>query len=212
MSTNFVIEIGNLTRDPETRYTQGTNPTTMCTFAIAVNEKYGGKEEVNFFDVVAFGKTAENCAQYLSKGKKVAVTGRLKTGEYTSQTTGQKVKTTSIVATNVEFLSPSGQQDQFAQQSGFAQQGGFGQPQTYVNPQAQQQFGTQAPAPQQGFGQPQGFAQPQQQQMSFGQPPAQQMPPQQAAPQPPQQSQAQQPQAAAPQQGFTALTDDDVPF
>lgn len=194
MSTNTWVGVGNLTRDPESRYTQGANPTSMCRFSIAINDGFGEKQETNYINIVTFGKLADNCIQYLSKGKKVAVTGRIKTGAYTSQQTGQKVYTTDIIASSVEFLTPSGQQDQFSQQ-GFAQQSGFGQTQAYVNPQTQQmsQSASMASsAPQQGFAQPQqqSFAQ-QPQQQSFNPPP--------------------QVQNGNPQ-GFTALADDDVPF
>lgn len=192
MSTNTWVGVGNLTRDPESRYTQGANPTTMCRFSIAINDGFGEKQETNFINVVAFGRLADNCIQYLGKGKKVAVTGRIKTGQYTSQQTGQKVYTYDIIASNVEFLTPSGQQDQFTQQSGFAQQSGFGQ----APPQAAA---------------PQGFAQPQQQ--SFAPPAQQPQQPQQQSFNPPQRPAQQMPdQQMQPPQGFTALSDDDVPF
>lgn len=192
MSTNTWVGVGNLTRDPESRYTQGANPTSMCRFAIAINDGFGEKQETNFINVVAFGRLADNCIQYLGKGKKVAVTGRIKTGQYTSQQTGQKVYTYDIIASNVEFLTPSGQQDQFSQQSGFAQQSGFGQ----APPQAAA---------------PQGFAQPQQQ--SFAPPAQQPQQPQQQSFNPPQRPAQQMPdQQMQPPQGFTALSDDDVPF
>lgn len=193
MSTNTWVGVGNLTRDPESRYTQGANPTSMCRFSIAINDGFGEKQETNFINVVAFGRLADNCIQYLGKGKKVAVTGRIKTGQYTSQQTGQKVYTYDIIASNVEFLTPSGQQDQFTQQSGFAQQSGFGQ------------APPQAAAPQQGFAQPQ--------QQSFAPPAQQPQQPQQQSFNPPQQPAQQMPdQQMQPPQGFTALSDDDVPF
>ena len=112
MSTNTWIGIGNLTKDPETKYTQGQNPTAVCRFSIAINDGYGEKQEVNYISIVAFGKVADTCSKYLSKGKKVCVTGRIKTGSYTSQRTGEKVYTTDIVAANVEFLTPQSEQHQ----------------------------------------------------------------------------------------------------
>ncbi|MBQ7644352.1 MAG: single-stranded DNA-binding protein [Spirochaetales bacterium] len=224
MSTNTWIGVGNLTRDPETRYTQGANPTAMCKFSIAINDGYGEKQEVNYINIVAFGKTAENCQQYLAKGRKVAVTGRIKTGSYTSQQTGQKVYTTDIIASSVEFLTPSNQQGQDYGQQGFGQQNQFGQQQNGQQNFGQQPAYGQGYVPQQGFGQRyQQPAQPPQQTSMFGpgQQPAQQ--PQQAAPPAQQQAAPQaQPQAAQPAaqndvynnppEGFQALQDDDVPF
>lgn len=112
MSTNTWIGIGNLTKDPDVKYTQGQNPKAVCRFSIAINDGYGDKQEVNYINIAAFGKVAETCGKYLSKGKKVCVTGRIKTGSYTSQRTGEKVYTTDIIASSVEFLSPQSEQPQ----------------------------------------------------------------------------------------------------
>lgn len=112
MSTNTFIGIGNLTKDPDVKYTQGQNPKAVCRFSIAINDGYGDKQEVNYINIAAFGKVAETCGKYLSKGKKVCVTGRIKTGSYTSQRTGEKVYTTDIIASSVEFLSPQSEQPQ----------------------------------------------------------------------------------------------------
>lgn len=107
---NKVVIIGNLTKDPETRYTTGENPTSVCRFTIAVNEKKKNPqtqkwEDVpSFIPVTVFGKQGENCDKYLSKGSKAAVEGRIQTGSYTNKE-GQKVYTTEVIANNVEFLS-----------------------------------------------------------------------------------------------------------
>lgn len=102
---NSVILIGNLTRDPELRYS-GENP--ICRFTIAVNDrKKQGSEWVDdpsFIPIVVFGRVAENCDRFLSKGRKVAVQGRIKTGSYTKQD-GTKAYTTDVIATGVEFLN-----------------------------------------------------------------------------------------------------------
>lgn len=150
MSTNTWIGIGNLTKDPDVKYTQGQNPKAVCRFSIAINDGYGEKQEVNYINIAAFGKVAESCGKFLSKGKKVCVTGRIKTGSYTSQRTGEKVYTTDIIASSVEFLSPQSEQPQQ----------NYSQPQqTQPQPQAQpvwsNQDWTQAPQQQQMFGQPQ---------------------------------------------------------
>ncbi|MBM3889429.1 MAG: single-stranded DNA-binding protein, partial [Verrucomicrobia bacterium] len=79
-SFNRVILMGNLTRDPERRYTP--KGTAVTEFAIAVNRTYttesgDKKDEVHYFDIVVWGRAAENCAQYLSKGRPVLIEGRL---------------------------------------------------------------------------------------------------------------------------------------
>lgn len=107
---NKVFLLGNLTRDPELRYTaQGT---AVANFSIAVNRSYKAsdgefKKEVNFFKIVVWGKTGENCSNYLSKGRPVLVEGRLQNRSYETQD-GQKRNTTEIVADNVQFLGTRG--------------------------------------------------------------------------------------------------------
>jgi len=101
---NRVELIGNLARDPELRATTGENQTSICRFTIAVNDGYGEKQYTNFISIVVFGRRAENCDKFLSKGKKVAVSGRIRTGSYTNKE-GNKVYTTEVIADDVEFLS-----------------------------------------------------------------------------------------------------------
>ncbi len=103
---NKIILIGNLTRDPEMRYTpQGTS---VCNFGIAVNRKYKQgdevKEEVTFVNVVVFGKQADTCGQYLGKGSTVLVEGRLQERRWETEE-GQKRSKHEVVAQNVRFLS-----------------------------------------------------------------------------------------------------------
>lgn len=103
---NKIILIGNLTRDPELRYTpQGTS---VCNFGIAVNRKYKQademKEEVTFINVVVFGKQADTCGQYLNKGSGVLVEGRLQERRWETED-GQKRSKHEVVAQNVRFLS-----------------------------------------------------------------------------------------------------------
>lgn len=95
--------IGNLTKDPELKYTTGFEPKAVCRFTVAVNDGYGDKQKTSFIPCVCFGKTAENLERFLSKGSKVAVCGRIQTGSYEKD--GQKVYTTDIIADSVEFLS-----------------------------------------------------------------------------------------------------------
>ncbi len=101
---NRVILAGRLTRDPETRFTPAGVAVTG--FSIAVNRRYKSnnelKEEVSFFDIVVFGKTGENCAEYLSKGRPVLVEGRLRQRSWESD--GVKRSKVEVVADNVQFL------------------------------------------------------------------------------------------------------------
>lgn len=99
---NNVCLVGNLTRDPEVR--DGT--TTVCRFTVAVTDGYGDNEKTSFVPIVVFGKSADNCGRYLTKGSKVGVQGRIQTGSY--ERDGQKVYTTDIIANRVEFLSSKG--------------------------------------------------------------------------------------------------------
>lgn len=109
-SLNKVLLIGNLTRDPELRYTpQGT---AVCTFGLATNrswttEQGEKKEATEFMNVVAWTRLAEICAEYLNKGKQVYVEGRLSTREYDAQD-GQKRRITEVIANEVIFLGTAG--------------------------------------------------------------------------------------------------------
>ncbi|MBI4690789.1 MAG: single-stranded DNA-binding protein [Nitrospirae bacterium] len=102
---NKVILIGNLTKDPELRYTpQGT---AVASFRIAVNSRYKQSDELKsetlFIDTVVFGKQAESCSQYLSKGRSVLVEGRLQERRWESD--GQHRSKFEVVANTVRFLS-----------------------------------------------------------------------------------------------------------
>jgi single-strand DNA-binding protein len=101
---NTVVLIGRLTRDPELRYTQ--NGIGVCTFNVAVNRPYkdqSGEKQADFIDVVAWRQLAENVANYMTKGRLVAVEGRIQTRTYENQE-GQKRKAVEVVANNVRFL------------------------------------------------------------------------------------------------------------
>ena len=99
---NVVVLIGRLTKDPEVKYTAGENPTAVARFSIAVNDGYGENEHTSFINIVAFGKQAENCERFLSKGRQVGITGRIQTGSYEKD--GRTVYTTDVIASRVEFL------------------------------------------------------------------------------------------------------------
>lgn len=99
------ILIGNLTRDPELTYTQGGTAVVKFSLAVNKNRKQGGelKEEVHYFDVVVFGKTAETCGQYLCKGKPVLVEGGLQQSRWETDD-GQKRSRVQVLAAIVQFL------------------------------------------------------------------------------------------------------------
>ena len=97
---NKWIGIGRLTRDPELRRT-GTGK-AVASFTVAVDDGYGDNKTTDFIDIVTWEKTAENCAKYLTKGAKVAVTGKLKKRSYEKD--GRTVWVSEIKANEVEFL------------------------------------------------------------------------------------------------------------
>lgn len=103
---NKCILVGRLTKDPETRVSQGDNGTTITRFSIAVNRRFKNKEgvyEADFPNCVCYGKTAEFVDQYFKKGMAIGITGRLATGSYTNKD-GQKVYTTDVVVEEAEFV------------------------------------------------------------------------------------------------------------
>ena len=106
---NRVIVTGNLTRDPEVRDLPGGN--AVCKLRIAVNtrRKEGDNwvDKPNYFDVTIFGRQGENAAQYLSKGRGVAIDGRLEWREWQDQQ-GNKRQSVDIIADNVQFLGGPG--------------------------------------------------------------------------------------------------------
>ena len=101
---NKVILIGRLTRDPEVRYSQGSEPSAVARYSLAVDRKFKreGEQEADFINCVAFGKNGEFAEKYLHKGVKIAITGRIQTGSYTNKD-GVKVYTTDVVVEEHEF-------------------------------------------------------------------------------------------------------------
>ncbi len=102
--------IGNLTRDPELRKT--TSGQSVCSFAVATNRVYTDasgqkKDQPDYHNIVAWGKLGEICAQYLVKGKKVYIDGRMQTRDWEGQD-GQKKYRTEIVAENMIMLDRGG--------------------------------------------------------------------------------------------------------
>ena len=106
-SFNKVVLVGNLTRDPELRYTP--KGTAIAKIGLAVNRVWTNeagekKEEVTFVDVDVFGRTAENVGQYMRKGRPILIEGRLKLDQWDDKQTGQKKSKLGVVAETVQFL------------------------------------------------------------------------------------------------------------
>lgn len=101
---NQVFMMGNLTTDPELKYLPSGAP--VCNFSVALNSKYKSgnemKDEVSYINVVVFGKTAENCAEYISKGSKVLIQGRLKQERWEKD--GRKHSVVKVISNVVNFL------------------------------------------------------------------------------------------------------------
>lgn len=128
MSVNKVIILGRLGQDPELKYT----PTgaAVCTFSVATSESWMDKagqkqEKTEWHRVVVWGKSGENCGQYLKKGRQVYLEGRLQTRSWDDQS-GQKRYTTEITANTVEFIG-----DRRPQDGGPAVDNNFGYNQEY---------------------------------------------------------------------------------
>ena len=103
---NQVFLIGRLTKDPELKYSQSGK--AFCRFSLAVTKEFN-RNETDFFDCVSWNKTAEIMAEYLKKGKKIVIQGRLETGNYEKD--GKNIKTYSIIIDKFEFLDSSGKND-----------------------------------------------------------------------------------------------------
>ena len=109
---NNVVLIGRLTRDPELRYTASTG-TPVATFTLAVDRELSrekkqeleekGEQTADFINIIVFGKSAENCAMYLQKGRLAAVNGRLQSRYYEDKE-GNRRYVTEVVANQVKFL------------------------------------------------------------------------------------------------------------
>ena len=108
MYLNKAILIGNLTRDPELKAIASGNK--VCTFSLATNRVYrdasGNKrEKTEYHNIVVWGKTAENVAQYMKKGSQILVEGRIETRSWDDQGTGTKKYRTEIIADTIQFGS-----------------------------------------------------------------------------------------------------------
>ena len=102
---NKAILIGRLTRDPELRYTSSNR--AVCQFTVAIDRPFSnqttGQREADFINVVVWDKTAENVGKYMTKGRLIAVEGRIQTRNYDNNE-GKRTYVTEVIASNVEFL------------------------------------------------------------------------------------------------------------
>lgn len=206
---NKIILVGNLTRDIELRYTNGG--TALAKSAIATSRKFTTngerKEEVCFVDITFFGRSAEIANQYLRKGSKCLVEGRLMFEQWTDQQ-GQKRSKHSVTVESMQMLDSKADAQNLDSQGGasYGDTGGmtpsFGGSENYGAPQQ--------PTPGYGQGQPEPYNAPQQPQQpqnpNYGQPQKQQYNPQQ---QQPQQQKNYQPQQSIPEYD---IDEDEIPF
>lgn len=173
--TNVSVLVGNLTKDPELRFSP--NGVAVCSFTVAVTRSFAnqnGERESDFIQCKAFKKQAENLANFMKKGSKVSVTGRIQTGSYEGQD-GKRIYTTDVIADNIQFLDKKesdqqgGQQTQQQYNPGQQQQQQpLNQPMYGGNPnQPQGQFHTGGQAPQQSYQWSQQQQQQQQQQPNY---------------------------------------------
>ena len=123
---NKVILMGNLTRDPEVRYTP--SGTAIAKLGMAVNRRWKiqegqMQEETTFVDVDAFGRQAETIGQYLKKGRPVMIEGRLKLDQWDDKQTGQKRSKLGVVLENFQFLDSRGEGGGGGEVGGYSQSG-----------------------------------------------------------------------------------------
>ena len=98
---NKVVLLGRLTKDPELRYAAGSG-TAVCRFTVAINRQFK-KDETDFINCVAFGKTGETITQYFTKGSKIAITGNMRTGSYEAKDETKRY-TTDVIVETFEFV------------------------------------------------------------------------------------------------------------
>lgn len=101
---NKVILLGNLTRDPEIRYSQGEKQMAIARFSLAVNRRFAkdGETSADFLNCTAFGKTAEFVEKYFRQGSRMSLVGRIENNNYTNKN-GEKVYSVQIMVEEVEF-------------------------------------------------------------------------------------------------------------
>ncbi len=129
---NKVILMGNLTRDPEIRYSRNDNSLVIARFSIAVNRRFArqGETDVDFFNCTAFGKQAEFVEKYFKQGSRMLLTGRIQNDNYTNNS-GEKVYSVQIITEEIEFAERKSHADNHGSADVFSQA-----PQEPVKPNA----------------------------------------------------------------------------
>ena len=144
-SLNKVLLMGNLTREPELRYTPGTNA-AVCEFGIAINRRFiqngQEKDETCFLDIVVWGKQAESCSRFLQKGASVFIEGRLVYDTWTEKDTQKKRSRIRVTAERVQFLNQQGGRREDGMDGGMVEEDPTAsyeapRPQSYSRPQPQ---------------------------------------------------------------------------
>ena len=154
MPLNKVFLMGNLTRDPELRYTPGG--AAVCEFGIAINRSFTSnnqtREEVCFVDIVVWGKSGELCQRYLSKGSQALIEGRLQYDQWEDKATGRRSSRLRVVADNVQFVGARREGADNGQYQAQGQvQGGY---RNNGNAMANNNYNSRPAAPQGGAGYP----------------------------------------------------------
>ena len=111
---NRVILMGRLTRDPQVRYTQGSNPMAVARYTLAIDRRGrrgqdGGEQTADFINCVAFDRAGEFAEKYFHQGMRVLVSGRIQTGSYVNKE-GNKVYTVEVILDDQEFADSRGQE------------------------------------------------------------------------------------------------------
>lgn len=117
---NKVILMGNLAKDPETRYSQSAEPMAVTRYSLAVRRRFkrDGEPDTDFFNCVAFGKQAEFAEKYLKKGMKICISGSLRTSNWEDKQTGQKRWSTDVVVEEQDFAESKASFESRSGQSG----------------------------------------------------------------------------------------------
>lgn len=116
---NKVIISGRLTRDPEIRYSQSSEPIAVTRFSVAVNRRFKkeGEPDADFINCVSFGKTAEFISKYFTKGKMIGIVGSIRTNSWMDSATGQKRFSTDVQVEEAEFLESKASSESYQQES-----------------------------------------------------------------------------------------------
>ena len=115
---NKVFLIGRLSRDPELRHTTSGMPVCQINVAISRPVSQGSEPQTDFINVVVWNRQAENVARYLSKGRQVAIEGRIQTRNY-DNAEGRRTYVTEVIASNVEFLGSANDNNRATNSTGF---------------------------------------------------------------------------------------------